>query len=236
MQNKKTSRPRKSVPIRKLNNAGMTLVEMLVTFILLGIFMVAATRVISYTIGIYYTARGTSYGYEVSNMLTNKIVGQLENASTGNSFIIKNAAGEDEPNSLPIIKQGTADENGNRLDQLKFVDGTGSVVTISTNSVPGMDGATNHYLVIHYDETASHKEQNRPEGSDPGYAAVDWMFDTNAYMGYSVKNLAFTPAGSDYSDNVVRMDLTLHSPKYGDFTSYYYIKCFNVDKVQVGNY
>lgn len=66
---------------RKLNNKGMTLTELIVSFALLALFMVAATQVISYTVSIYYNARNAGYAMEVATMLKNKVAGELENAN-----------------------------------------------------------------------------------------------------------------------------------------------------------
>lgn len=108
----------------QLNSAGMTMVELTVTFAILGLFLVAATRIISYTINIYYAAKGASYGLEVSNMIANKIVGMTEGAE-----------------SMPQIK-----ENG---EAVSFTDTTGSQVTIGTAE---QEGGT--YLNIHYEPSS----------------------------------------------------------------------------------
>lgn len=194
------------------NNKGFTLVELITTFALLGLFMIAAARVISYVIGIYYAAQGTSYGLEVSNMISNKIIGQIENASSINTYMID---GIEDPVKIPYIF------DGGDIDELKMVDGTGSVVTFSIDD-------TTKVLKIHYDET---KNYDATEGT--GYAATDWYFDEDAYMGYSISKFNLSQAGDEYPDNVIRLDLAVDSPKYGEFESYYYIKCFNVEKVEV---
>lgn len=191
---------------KKLNNAGMTLVEMITTFALLGIFMIAATRVISYVIGIYYAASGNSYGLQVSGMLSNKIIGQLEGACDAQTPTVYLSAGE--------------------IDRIKFTDSTGSSITISAAPSEDSENQEVNYLTLHYDEVS--------EGSIK-YDAVDWRFDPKAYMGYSIKSLKFESPGSDYPENVVKMQLTLHHERYGDYVSTYYIKCIHVDKIVYKN-
>lgn len=196
---RKTQRLRK-----KLNNAGMTLTEMIVTFALIALFMVAATRIISYVIGIYYAAGGNAHGLQVSEMISNKIVGQIEGASSA---------------MTPAV---TSDGSG--IDQLKFIDATGSNVTITASPQILADGSQDgNYLTIHYDAVT--------EGSIK-YEAVDWRFDAKAYMGYVVKSLRFESPGSGYPDNVMKMVMVLHSERYGDYESTYYLKCINVDKIE----
>ena len=63
------------------------------------------------------------------------------------------------------------------------------------------------------------------------YDAVDWKFDSKAYLGYSVDELKFESPGSGYPENVLKMTLVLNSERYGDYTSTYYIKCVNVEKI-----
>lgn len=186
----------------KLNNKGMTLVEMITTFALIGIFMVAATRMISYVIGIYYAASGNSYGLQVSGIISGKVIGQIEGACNAQT---------------PVV---SISENG--ISQIHFADATGSYVTITAQ--PLKDGnEEQNYLTIHYDPVT--------EGSIK-YEAVDWRFDPGVYMGYYVKNLEFENPGPDYPENVMRMILTLHHERYGDYISTYYIKCANVEEIQ----
>lgn len=172
----------------------MTLVEMIATFALMGLFMVAATRVISYTISIYYNVKGATYGIEVSNAVASKVVGQLEGARG--------------------IISPTVTKVDDNIDQIFFTDETGSDVTVSV---------VDDYLNIHYEAVS---------GGTVNYEAVNWRFDSKTYMGYNVKELHFEDPGEDYPDNVVRMVMVLHSPKYGDYRSQYFIKCSKCEKIE----
>lgn len=198
----------------KLNNNGMTMTEMIVAFALLALFMVAATRMISYTADIYYAAKGASYGMEVSNMIANKLVGQLEGASRKQpvSFESADSEGEDAqtPDTNPIVRRNYNSTG----DIVKFCDATGSVVSVYVE---------NGYVVIHYDEVTN--------GTVP-YDAVDWKFDSKAYMGYVVKGLHFENPGSEYPDNVLRITMDLYSAKYGEYHSSYFVKCVNAEEIR----
>ncbi|MGN0389250.1 MAG: type II secretion system protein J [Wujia sp.] len=194
---------KKKTRFRQSNNAGFTMVEMLATFALLALFMVAATRVISYTIGIYYSATGNMKGMQVSSMISAKIVGQLEGASSA---------------ADPKVTKGA-----DGIDAISFIDATGSSVTITASEQLRADGSSaGVYMNIAYDAVT--------EGSIQ-YDAVDWRFDEKAYLGYTVKTLTFEDPGDAYPDNVIRMTLVLHSGRYGDYTATYYIKCVNASKI-----
>lgn len=189
----------------------MTLVELVVTFALLGIFLVAASGVISYVIRIYYQTSGSANGLQVSTMISNKIVGQIEGASV--------------TKTPKVTKNVIVSEGGISIDSIYLVDKTGSKITISASPQKYADGTQEGmYMNIHYDEVMEH--------STIKYKAVDWRFDAKAYMGYIVKELKFDDPGSDYPDNVLKMTLVLHSDRYGDYTSTNYIKCVNVEKIE----
>ena len=69
---------------RQLNkDTGFTLVELIVCFALLGIFMVCAMLIISSVMGIYYHAKGVDTGRQVADMVATKVVGEIEGAVTG---------------------------------------------------------------------------------------------------------------------------------------------------------
>lgn len=193
--------------LQKLNNAGVTMAELIVTFALLGIFMVAATRVIAYATGIYYAAKGASYGMEVSDMIAGKIIGHLEGADGSTD---------------PVITKGTPS------DTIAFVDGTGSNVEITAGAINGSPEGSRSYMKIHYNEVT--------EGTIP-YDAVDWVFDPKAYMGYEIKSLLFEdpdqadPGADVYPDNVIKMTMVVNSSKYGEYKSTYFIKCIHAKKV-----
>ncbi len=82
----------------KLDDKGFTLVEMITTFVLLGIFLVAVTRMISYTITLYHETQGAALGMQVSDMIATRIQSEIE-ASTeivsvsGNAISIKDRNG-----------------------------------------------------------------------------------------------------------------------------------------------
>lgn len=178
------------------------MVEMIITFALLSLFMVAATRVISYTTSIYYNAKGSATGLEVSTMISNKIVGMLEGAIND-----------------PVV---TANAYAGS-DMIQFTDATESAVTISAQQQKKSDGTNlGNFLVIHYDEAAMGTVQYEP---------TDYKYDVNSYMGYEISELKFENPGSEYPENVIKLQITVHSEKYGDFSSVYYIKAVNATKV-----
>jgi prepilin-type N-terminal cleavage/methylation domain-containing protein len=191
---------------KSLKNQGFTLVEMTVSFALLGLFMVAATFMITATMNIYFQAKGVSYGMQVAGILNDKIAGELEGAVNGDidSDELVDGAGNQATGAVLVAES-----------LVEFTNKAGSHVSIGLTE-PDSDGS--QYLVEHYLNADESKE-------------IDWKFDKNMYMGYSVKELKFTKLsqGDGYADNVIRIDLTITNPRYGDYTTSEYVECYQFD-------
>ena len=202
----------KNKSIRKMNNAGLTLVEMIVTFALLGLFMVAACRVIAYTVNIYFAAKGIDNSLVVADLIADKtegLVGSMCDSDTMDYDTINNAdTGVTANDTLPYIND----------DKLYFVNDTNCPVCVWEedgelrvtyyNKITGTDAVGNELIE---------------------YKQVPWSFDKKAYMGYSIKEGSFhlNKAGAGYPDNVYKLEFTITSPKFGDYPTTRYIKCFN---------
>lgn len=192
--------------------------EMIATFMLIGLFMIAASKVIANTVSVYYEAKGTANGMQVSSIIATKIQSEIEGAKPEQIIReVKNADGTVTDQTEAYVMQLSSDstlgggsETGG-CNKIEFTDAKGSHVYIGVNA----DG----YLVVHYYMDASEKATDK----------TDWMFDRKAYMGYSIKELKFNQPEGDYAKNIIYMSLTLHSPKYGDFTYTQYIQCYNLD-------
>jgi prepilin-type N-terminal cleavage/methylation domain-containing protein len=198
---------RKNKSRGKLNNAGMTLVEMIVSFALLGIFIVAASVMISSIMNVYYQAKGVSYGMQINGMLVDKIADMLEDAEAQTLL------------SDELVDDSGSAAKGNLLVSehlIEFTDSTGSHVNIGLKEQDGKN-----YLAIHYYEVKT--------GDKVSYYAVDWMFDKAVYMGYYVKDISFAKAGDDYDSNVIEVSITTASEKYGEYTTKSYVHCYNMN-------
>lgn len=208
--------------IRKFHrkNHGFTLVEMIVTFMLIGLFMIAASKVIANTVTVYYEAKGTASGMQVSSIIATKIRSEIEGAKPEQIMRkVKNADGTVTDQTEDYVIQLSSDSTlggGNETggyNKIEFTDAKGSHVYIGVN--------TDGYLVVHYFMDSA---DGTPEDK------TDWMFDKKSYMGYTIKELKFRQPKEDYAENIIYMSLTLHSPRYGDFTYTEYIQCYNLDE------
>jgi hypothetical protein len=211
---------------KKFNNKGMTLVELIATFALLSLFTVAAANIIFKTMSVYYQARGTSYGMQVSQLVASKIVGMVEGAQNVTSLEYT-----DDISNVDIVYDTAVlitdqDTGEARLDSIDFTDETGSRVCITTKSEEGKNYLCIHYYPVadgakKYDEAA-----DRYYYEEQLYKAVDWEFDNKAYLGYSIKSLTFEkPEG--FPGNVIKLGLTVVSDKYGEYSTTKYIELYN---------
>ena len=193
----------------KLNNKGFTLVEMVVSFALLGIFMVAATKVIYNTTEVYYQAKGIQTAIQVSDIISSKITEELEGALVEGFFM-------GDRNSIWIS------DNGN---EIRLINSSGERIIIRNYWLHDNKG---YMCIFHAPLEYKGENNNNLEYSE-------WSFDDKVYMGYKIKNLTFTkiadmPEDSDYGKfdgNIIRLDLTITSNKYGDYSTATYIKCYN---------
>lgn len=201
----------------KLNNEGLTLVELMCTFAIIGLFMVAATNVIISAMSIHYNVKGTSDGIMVSSVITQKLDEAIEGAILGNN--LSDVEGE---TVYMLIKKNEI--NGEiQSDSIELTDNTGSHVKIYVND----DG----YLDIYYYAVVS---ESNIEGQAPvvEYKAVHWTFDDAAYMGYKIKSFNVNNSDASLKDNVLEIKFVLDHGKYGDFETTKYIECYNFNKAQ----
>ena len=205
---------------RKLNtnkNKGMTLVEMIVCFALLSIFVTVSTLVISNVITLYYRVRGESYARQVGDIVAKKITSELSGAEYANDSSID-----------PIIEKKNPND--------ETVDGNVITVVDSTDTKISMY-AQDGILKIYYHKITDEND------SDNNREPVIWTFDKKMYNGYQIDSLDFAQACSskntalatkydvtattDYPTNVIVVYMKLSSPKYGKFTIIRYVKMYN---------
>ncbi|MBR1772956.1 MAG: prepilin-type N-terminal cleavage/methylation domain-containing protein [Eubacterium sp.] len=222
--NKKNSK--KSISV--LNNKGTTLVEMLVCFMMLAIFLVAAFSIITNVSSLYYQVKGETYGKQVSDILMNKIQSEVEGAKFGGDVILIGDG----------TTEGTADNPTG--SNITLYDKTDTRVMIFSESASAVD--SDNVLKIKY------YGFNDPSDSSKSRSTNTWQYDKKMYNGYKVSELRFikgsalgtgtnkTLASSygitntdDYDDDVMVVLLNLDSDHYGEYKTYRFIKMYNYD-------
>ena len=207
------------------DNKGSTLVEMIVSFALLGIFLVCAASIIMTIVNMYYQIKGRTYANQVSDILIEKISSEIEGAQYDPGAVYT-------PGIIvnPVIGNSDLTTSGSTI-QLK--DKTDAKVTLSVNE--------NGYLEIRYEGYGT-------EGTDSYRKATTWRFDKSVYDGFSITDfrlirgdgmssqmnsdkMASYGIGGDvthFDKSVIVVLLTINSPKYGDYKYYRFVKMYNV--------
>ncbi|MBR6403544.1 MAG: hypothetical protein IKS48_09205 [Eubacterium sp.] len=206
-------------------NTGSTLIEMVVSFALIGIFMVCAGSVIVEIVNLYYDVKGRTYANQVSDIILEKVSSEIEGAKydAGAAFV---------PGTInnPVIGESDSVTCGNTI-QLK--DKTDAKVTLSINE--------NGFLEIRYEGYGT-------EGTDSYRKSTTWRFDKNVYDGFSITDFKLVRGDgmsfqtnksimesygidgdvSSFDKSVIAVLLTINSPKYGDYKYYRFVKMYNV--------
>ncbi len=201
----------------KKSNKGTTLVEMIVSFALLAIFLVCAGTIISLITGMYYHIKGETYAKQVSDIVLEKVASEVEGAK------YEEPVTEGEESAInPVIAPD--------FSSMTLYDRTFTKVTMVK---------TDGLLEVRY---SKFENDETPEASRNG---TIWRFDKNVYNGYSIDSLKFVSGSKissfddaadygfketdlKYNDNIVVVFLKLTNPKYYDYYSYRVIKMHNV--------
>lgn len=219
------SKGRKRVSQILKSNGGTTLVELVVTFALLGLFAVGTTQMISSALKAYHQVRGLNYARQVSDTLMEKITGEIEGAQVS----VSQGAEENLDKTLKIYASG---------DVIELYDRTGSHIGISASSHKSdirncettKQYETDQLLIYYYPVTSVTSDSSGNEITNVRYEAVDWVYDKTAYMGFELESLKFSqadPAGVIYPKNIIKVVMDLKSGGYGTYKSVRYVECYN---------
>ncbi|MCR5849072.1 MAG: hypothetical protein K6G75_13285 [Lachnospiraceae bacterium] len=212
----------------KRKDKGTTILEMVVSFTLLAIFLSASVVIISNVTMLYYRVRGENYARQVGDIVVNKIASEISGAQYN----------EKDSSSDPYIISGS--DYKTEIGYPKTIDGDAIVLYDRTNTKVGIfasDGILKIYYYPITDETDSTGANDRKE--------LYWNFDKNIYNGYEIESLEFAPADSaknvglaslygisdtdisDYNSNVIAVYMQINSNKYGSFSICRYVKLYN---------
>ena len=203
------------------NNQGSTLVEMIVCFALLAIFMVCASMIISTITTMYYDIKGEIYSREVSDIVLEKLASEID--------------GAEYYDGLGATSNNPTIASGNK--SITLTDKTGTRVTLTSSEDKGV---IIKYLGYSY----------RINGSivdDKSRDETDWYFDKAVYNGFAIEDLQFYKGGSSssiapavateykvssdlsgYGEDVVLVLLKMKSERYGTHYFHRFIRMYNV--------
>ena len=211
---------------------GTTLIEMVVSFALLGIFVAMSTVIISNVTGLYYRVRGENYARQVGDIVINKVSSEI----SGSIYEKRNYSLNPK---IDLDEEFTLVENG----VVNTVETSGNSIVLYDRTDTGVrmyasDGILQIYYIPIEDEIT-------PENNRTG---VIWKFDPQIYNGYKITRMVFAPANqtenqayaaafemeepeiSDYDANVIAVYMSLESGKYGRFNICRYVRLYNASE------
>lgn len=183
---------------------GATLVELLVTFALLAIFLMSAAAVLTPATRVYLNLKYQSYAQSVSDILLERVCGQIASASADEMVI--------------------SDDGG----KISFSDSKASpmYIALSSSCVPdeGNEDVASGFLLLHY-RTIYYSD----DGSRVLWNAVNWKYDLNAYQGFEIESIHFEPVGD--AKRAVKVELTLAHTRFNvRHTASRIVECYNLDQ------
>ena len=197
----------------KLNNKGTTLIEMVVCFALMAIFLVSATSVITLISKMYYEVKGETYARQVSDIVMERISAELEGAKY-----------EKDSSDNPVISSDNSSiDLYNRTDtHIKLYESDGLLELYYYDIVNSLESDKSRKATVwRFDENVYNgytiSELRFISGSDIADAG-----DLSLY-GLTAQDTA----GMKYGDDIVVVLLKLNSPRYGDYYSYRVVRMYN---------
>ncbi|MCR4813922.1 MAG: prepilin-type N-terminal cleavage/methylation domain-containing protein [Lachnospiraceae bacterium] len=204
---------------RKHNDRGSTLIEMIVCFVLLSIFVASATVIISSVTNLFYQVKGQTYARQVSDIVMEKVTAEIEGAkwsdtAYGNPKITKCLSGSTDNEISLYDRTDTYVTMYRGEDQL--------LLEYAQISRPGYERES---TIWKFDEGVYNQYYVEKLNFVPG----DELISADLY-GVDLSEYGLGDSIPVYDKNVVVVFLTVSSSKYGSYHTYRPVKMFNVPK------
>ena len=193
-------------------NAGTTLVEIIVSFALLGIFMTAAAMVISNIANSYFTVKGETYSKQVTDILFEKTASAIEGAKYSDT--------------MDNIKPAVSDN----YSKITLRDRTGTKVSIYAE-----DGEIRFFYAQINDETDSSKNRDATvwrcdDELYNGFSIQNLYFVPGNELSTfgNAEEYGMNTNNCEYGDDVIVLFMKMKHQKYGYYHTYRVVKMFYV--------
>lgn len=206
-----------------LGQRGTTLVELIVTFALIGMFMASATVMLSSTLRMFARMQATSKAITVSDTLLDKIVGEITAADLPSA---------NNTDGYYFWLEPQTEANGGKSRWVVFRNRSKSPIAIFAAQASPEDTAagkantaimgTGELFLRYYAMSSKTDQRNVQE--------IDWHYDERVYMGYTIQDMWFSRENVDEHPNVIRVDLILQNPRTGfEYAAFRYAENYNYD-------
>ncbi len=189
-------------------NAGATLVEIIVSFALLGIFMAAAAMIIATITNMYFNVKGETYSKQVSDIVLEKTASTIEEAKYDKNLTYSN----------PTVS--------NNYTRITLRDRTDTKVSIYAE-----DGEIRFFYAQISDEVDDSRNREATiwrfdDAVYQGYVVEKLYFVPGDKLAAFGKASDFGMSIDDFQcgNNVIVIFTELSSSKYGDFKTFRVVK------------
>ena len=202
---------------KKLGQQGTTLVELIVTFALIGIFMTAAAFMLSSTLRMFTRMQSTSRAILVSDNILDKVSGEIAAILPPSSATKQGYYCWLEPKDADGKSHWIAFQNRNRSPISIFAAENDSAGKADVSKI-GHGQLFMRYYALGGD-ASKHVDE------------IDWHYDSRVYMDYTIEDLWFSrDESADSKNNVIRIDLILRNTKTGfEYSAFRYTESYNFD-------
>ena len=206
------------MPVGKKNSAnrGTTLIEMIVCFALMAIFISSAAAIIASVTNLYYQVKGETYGRQVSDIIVQRVVSELEGA--------KWKEGSNENPKISADKKTI--ELYNRSDTSAVITTTDNQLLIRYAAFSN-DDMTKGETKWKFDKKVYFNYEIEEMLFIPGSAIGTGL---SAEMKSKLQSYGVDAENLSYDNNIVLILLTVKSEKYGTYRSVRPVKLFNLPK------
>ena len=196
-------------------NKGTTLIEMVMCFALMAIFVTSAAAIIASVTNLYYQVKGETYGRQVSDIIIQRVVSELEGAKW------TSGGGSDNPT---INSAMTSIELYNRSD-------TRATITCKDKQL------LVQYAAFSNDDMKKDETNWRfDEKVYFNYEIEELLFVPGSSLGASatssvkttLQKYGLTAESLNYDSNIVLILMTINSDKYGTYRTVRPVKMYNV--------
>lgn len=207
---------------------GTTLVELIVTFALLGLFMTAATTMLTSSLQMFSRMQATSSAITVSDLILDKIAGEIVAADIPEKE-------EGNHNGYYFWLEPEIAAQNQKSHWVVFRNRSKSPIAIfaaptTTAGEADTDRMGEGQLFIRYYAVSEEGQKEEPRVNQKAVEEIDWHFDQKVYMNYTIQDLWFSRDDAENHPNVVKINLILKHKQTGfEYSSYRYAENYNYD-------
>ena len=201
-----------------IRNKGTTIIEMVVCFALLSIFISSAAMIITSVTNLYYQVKGETFSNQVSDIIMERIAKEVEGAKYDDTYDF--AAGGN-----PVI-----DDKGdyitlyNRSDTKVKIFAKDEELMVEYAEIQNSNPSkAREATVWKYDDGVYNQYRIKQLRFVPG----DKISLAGSY-GINLSDYGVNAADLEYNQNVVVVFLTINSPRYGTYRTFRPIKMYYV--------